>query len=115
MGQLRYTREFVRSIKEALETSHLWSAYYLKVEKAVSIVLQKVLLFAGNHTPASDEKKLWLLANSCDRAVRQRTVCQETTMTKTRTLPSYLYSTKIIELSEITKACLGEMLRLSAM
>ena len=33
MSQLQYTREVMRSVKEALKRSHLWSAYYFTNRK----------------------------------------------------------------------------------
>ena len=52
----------------------------------------------------SDKEKLRTWADSYTRAVRQRTVRQETTMAKTGTLLHYLYSNKIIEVPETTEA-----------
>ena len=51
----------------------------------------------------ADEETLWSWANIYTRAVRQRTVCQETTMAKTGTLPHYLYTAKISEVVERTE------------
>ena len=54
----------------------------------------------------TDEETLWTWANIYTRAVRQRTVCQETTMAKTGTLPHYLYTAKISEVAERTEESL---------
>ena len=48
----------------------------------------------------SDEETLRTWVNPYTRAVRQRTVRQETTMAKTGTLPHYLYTAKISEEAE---------------
>ena len=54
----------------------------------------------------ADEDTLRTWANTYTRAVRQRTVRQETTMAKTGTLPHYLYTGKISEVAETTEDCL---------
>ena len=51
----------------------------------------------------ADEETSRTWANTYTRAVRQRTVRQETTMAKTWTLPHYLYTAKISEVAEITE------------
>ena len=58
---------------------------------------------APSSITAADEETLRTRANTYTRAVRQRTVRQETTMSKTETLSQYLYPAKISEVAETTE------------
>ena len=101
MSQLQYPREFMRSIKEALKRFHPWSACYFTSRKAScysptenDINFRDISPISPSKAVSSsiavaDEETLWTWANT--RAVRQRTVHQEITMAKTRTLAHYLY------------------------
>ena len=115
MTQLQYAREFMRSIKEALKRCHPWSACYFTSRKAswypptendvnfrdVSPILPSKAVPSSITVADEETSRTW--ANTYTRAVRQRTVRQETTMAKTWTLPHYLYTAKISEVAEITE------------
>ena len=58
---------------------------------------------APSSITVADEETLRTRANTYTRAVRQRTVCQETTISKTGTLSQYLYPAKISEVAETTE------------
>ena len=102
--QLQYAREFMRSIKEALKRCYPWSSCYFTSRKAswypptendvnfrdISPILPSKAV--PSSTSVADEETLRTWANTYTRAVRQRTVHQETTMVKTGTLPHYLHS-----------------------
>ena len=116
MTQLQYAREFMRSVKESLKRSFPWSAYYFTSRKGSWYPahessmdfkeLSRLLPVKNDRAQISKshEEKLRVWANSYTRAVRQRTVRQETTMAKSGTLPHYLYSTKISEVADTTKS-----------
>ena len=115
MTQLQYAREFIRSIKETLKHYHPWSACYFANRKAswypptendvnfkdISHNLPSKVV--PSPITVADEDTLRTWANTYTRAVRQRTVRQETTMAKTGTLPHDLYTAKIIEVAETTE------------
>ena len=105
MNQPHYTREFITSVKEALKRTHPWPAYYFTSRKGSCCpptescidFRELLLVLLKKATPVyiavSDKKKLRTWADSYTRAdaVRQRTLRQETTMTKTGTIPHHLY------------------------
>lgn len=107
MTQLQYSREFTRSIKESLKRTSPWSAFYYTNRKGSwyppaenSTPFQTMSNFLPKRPDPiqqskEDQEKLQTWANSYTRAVRQRTVRQETTMAKMGTLPHYLYSNSI--------------------
>ena len=104
MTQLQYAREFLSSVKESVKRSCLWAAYYFTSRKgswyppAENEVELKDLIAVfptKQPYPTIKEKEAMLIkdwASTYTRAVRQRTVRQETTMAKMGTLPHYLYS-----------------------
>jgi len=114
MSQLQYAREFMTSVKESLKRLHPWSAHYFTSRKGswypatessidfneLSGVLPKKKITV--QIPKKEEEKLRVWADSYTRAVRQRSVRQETTMAKCGTLPTYLYTDKVDEMAEAT-------------
>ena len=107
--------EFMRSIKAALKRCHPWPACYFTSRKAswypptendinfrdISSILSSKAV--PSSVTAVHEETLRTWANTYTRAVRQRTVRQETTIAKTGTLPHYLYTAKISEVAETTE------------
>ena len=105
----------MRSIKEALKRCHPWSACYFTSSKAswypltennvnfrdISPILPSKAVPSSITVAVEETLRTW--ANTYTRAVHQRTVRQETTMSKTETLPHYLYTAKISEIAQITK------------
>lgn len=114
MSQLQYAREFMTSVKESLKRLHPWSVHYFTSRKGswypatessidfneLSGVLPKKHIAV--QIPKNEEEKLRVLADSYTRAVRQRSVRQETTMAKCGTLPTYLYTDKVDEIAQAT-------------
>ena len=114
MSQLQYGREFMRSTKESLKRIFPWSAYYFTNRKGrcyppiedgidfnnITSLLPKKTKYGT--ISKSNEEKLISWAESYTRAVRQRTVRQETTMAKSGTLPHYLYADSIDEMAKAT-------------
>ena len=112
MSQLQYTREFMRSVKEALKRCHPWSACYFTSRKAswypptendinfrdISPILPSQAVRSS--ITVADEETLRTWANTYTRAVRQRIAHQETKLARTGTLPHYLYTAKISEVAE---------------
>ena len=115
MTQLQYAREFMRSIKEALKSCHSCSACYFTSRKVswyppteddinfrnISSILPSKAVPSSLTVAGEETLRTW--ANAYKRAIRQRTVRQETGMAKTGTLPHYLYTAKISELAETTE------------
>eukprot|EP00111_Clytia_hemisphaerica_P014073 TCONS_00041423-protein len=109
MTQLQYSREFMRSVKESLKRGYPWSAYYFTNRKGSWYPLpdsfcnfneiNKILPPKNLPTKIEkrDEETLQNWATNYTRAVRQRTVRQETTMCKMGTMPHYVYTTSEIE------------------
>ena len=104
MSQLQYSRSFMTTIRESLKRKFPWAAYYFTNRKGSwypivedSISFQEIIpllpkKIQPNKIEKSKEENLQSWASTYGRAVRQRTVRQETTMCKTGTLPHYLYS-----------------------
>eukprot|EP00111_Clytia_hemisphaerica_P017220 TCONS_00050955-protein len=112
MSQLQYSRQFMTAIKESLKRRCPWSAFYFTTRKAIwyrppestSCDFNKI----KSHLPRKNTPKQITKENedllrdwaaNYTRAVRQRTVRQETTMAKTGTLPHYCYTKSLIEVA----------------
>ena len=90
MTQLQYAREFMRSIKEALKSCHSWSACYFTSRKVswyppteddinfrdISPILPSKAVPSSLAVAGEETLRTW--ANAYKRAIRQRTVRQET-------------------------------------
>ena len=90
MTQLQYAREFMRSIKEALKSCHSWSACYFTSRKVswyppteddinfrdISLILPSKAVPSSLTVAGEETLRTW--ANAYKRAIRQRTVRQET-------------------------------------
>ena len=125
MSQLQYATEFMRSVKEALKRFYPWPGYYFKNRKGccyppaescidyreLSLVLPKKAAFV--YIAVSNEEKWQTWADSYTRAVCKLRVRQNTAMAKTGTVPRYLYSNKISEVSKATEAYSADMVRSS--
>ena len=104
MSQLQYARDFMSTMKESIKRYSNWSAFYFTSRKASwyppaenTVCLNEVLDdLPKKKTPTKinqiDQEALQNWALTYTRAVRQRTVRQETTMAKMGTLPHYLYT-----------------------
>ena len=105
MSQLQYSRLFMTTVKESLKRNSHWSAYYFTSEKgnwyppSENSLPYSDLTFPKKfiNSPINKEAEELLIewASNYTRAERQRTVRQETTMSKMGTLPFYLYKKDI--------------------
>ena len=98
---LQYARSFASNIKESLKSLTQWSKYYYTSKDSLYPLPENSIHFKDMKMPAplpttkmtEENKEImreWISVNG--RAVRQRTVSQETTMEKPGTLPVFLSS-----------------------
>ena len=105
MGQLQYSRSFITTVKVSSKRNSHWSTYCFTSEKGNWYPpLENSLPFSDLRFPKKfinspinkeDEELLIEWAADYIPSERQRTVRQETTMSKMGTLPFYLYKKDI--------------------
>jgi hypothetical protein len=107
MSMMEYSRSFGLTMKESIKRVTQWAAYYHTSRKSWYPKPEETIPFSKVPTMQPlpivkmsqancDVLRNW--ASTYGAAVRQRTVCQETTMAKHGTLPEFMYQRKCVTL-----------------
>ena len=109
---LQYARNLANTVYESIKRVVRWAAYYFTHEKSYYPVIPQMTplnaLSKMNHLKPirklnSCEKELMReCAENYGKAVRQRTMRQETTMFKAGTLPLNMYATSVAQNEKVT-------------